>query len=138
MNIKHYPITNISQVEKFYSKKDGVSVKHVCTTEFHDVIADVFYRSTPHPKFGNKYFAVLFIDGKPHIANADKVENLTFGMIENDEGDLEYSQYRHDYKKFKNGNMIDGGRDYIKSCGRVFVYVVRDGIMKSFGVNNAQ
>ena len=129
MNIKHYPITNISQVEQFYSEKDGVPVKHVCTTEFNNAIADVFYRSTPHPKFGNKYFALLFRDDKLFIANADQVEDLTFGMVENDEGNLEYSQYRHDYKSFKNGNMIDGGRDYIRSSGNVKVFVVRDGRM---------
>jgi hypothetical protein len=136
MNIKHYPITNISQAEKLYSEQDGVPVKHVCTTEFHDVIADVFYRETPHPEFGNKYFALLFRDDKLYIANADQVEDLTFGMVENDEGDLEYSQYRHDYKSFKNGNMIDGGRDYIRSSGKVRVFVVRDGIMKHYGAND--
>jgi hypothetical protein len=56
-------------------------------------------------------------------------------MVENDEGNLEYSFYRHDYKSFKNGNMIDGGRDYIRSSGKVKVFVVRDGVMKHFGAN---
>jgi len=136
MNIVHYPITNIKKVEELYSEKDGVPIKHVCTTEFGDSIRDVFYRDTPHPKFGNRYFAVLFRDDVPYIANADEVEKLTFGLVQNDNGDMEYSRSRHDYKQFKNGNMIDGGRDYIRSCGRVFVYVVRDGKMISHGVNN--
>lgn len=136
MNIKHYPITNISQVEKLYSEKDGVQIKHVCTTEFGDSIVDVFYRDTPHPKFGNRYFAVLFRDNVPYIANADEVEKLTFGLVQNDDGDMEYSRSRHDYKEFKNGNMIDGGRDYIRSSGKVFVYVVRDGKMIRHGVND--
>lgn len=136
MNIVHYPITNIKKVEELYSEKDGVPVKHVCTTEFGDSIVDIFYRDTPHPKFGNRYFAVLFRDNVPYIANADEVEKLTFGLVQNDNGDMEYSRSRHDYKKFKNGNMIDGGRDYIRSCGRVFVYVVRDGKMIRHGVNN--
>ena len=136
MNIVHYPITNIKKVEELYSEKDGVPVKHVCTTEFGDSIVDIFYRDTPHPKFGNRYFAVLFRDNVPYIANADEVEKLTFGLVQNDDGDMEYSRSRHDYKKFKNGNMIDGGRDYIRSCGRVFVYVVRDGKMIRHGVNN--
>ena len=136
MNIKHYPITNIQKVEQLYSEKDGVPVKHVCSTEFSDgIIADVFYRATSHPKFGNKYFAILFRDDKPYIANADRVEDLTFGMVENDDGDLEYSRSRHDYKSFKNGNMVDGGRDYIRSNGKVLVFVVRDGIMKHYGTD---
>ena len=136
MIIKHYPITKIEQVEKVYSEKDGVPVKHVCTTEFRDFVADVFYRETPHPDFGNKYFAILFREDQPYIANADQIENFTFGMVENDEGDLEYSQSRHDYKSFQNGNMIDGGRDYIRSSGKVKVFTVRDGKMVNFSTGN--
>lgn len=137
--IKHYPITNTSKVEQLYSEKDGVPVKHVCTTEFADnIVADIFYRETPHPDFGNKYFAILFRDDVAYIANADQVENLTFGMVTNDDGDLEYSRSRHDYKSFNNGNMIDGGRDYIRSSGQVKIYVVRDGKMTTFGVSNNQ
>jgi hypothetical protein len=128
MNIKHYPITNITQAEQLYSEKDRVPITYVCTTELSNgYIGDIFYRDTPHPKFGNKYFALFFRDDKLYIANADQVEDLTFGVVENDEGNLEYSQYRHDYKSFKNGNMIDGGRDYIRSSGKVKVFVVRNG-----------
>lgn len=133
MNIKHYPITNTKKVEELYSEKDGVPVKHVCSTEFGDSIVDIFYRETPHPKFGNRYFAVFFRDNVPYIASADDVEKLTFGLVQNDDGDMEYSRSRHDYKQFKNGNMIDGGRAYIRSSGKVLVYVVRDGIMTHFG-----
>lgn len=136
MIIKHYPLTNTSQVEKVYSEKDGVPVKHVCSTEFRDFVADVFYRETPHPDFGNKYFAILFRDDIPYVANADQIENFTFGMVENDDGQLEYSQSRHDYKSFENGNMIDGGRDYIRSSGKVKIFVVKDGKMINFSTGN--
>lgn len=128
MNIKHYPITNITQAEQLYSEKDRVPITYVCTTELSNgYIGDIFYRDTPHPKFGNKYFALFFRDDKLYIANADQVEDLTFGVVENDYGNLEYSQYRHDYKSFKNGNMIDGGRDYIRSSGNIKIFVVRNG-----------
>ena len=137
MNIKHYPITNITQAEQLYSEKDRVTITYVCTTELSNgYIGDIFYRDTPHPKFGNKYFALFFRDDKLYIANADQVEDLTFGMVENDEGNLEYSQYRHDYKSFHNGNMIDGGRDYIRSSGKVKVFVVRNGRMTHYGAND--
>ena len=64
------------------------------------------------------------------ITNADKVEDFEFGLIEDDDGNLQYSAHRHDYKKFENGNMIDGGRSYIKSSGcPVYMYVVRHGKM---------
>lgn len=130
MDIKHEPIFKTQQLEKLYSDKDGVPVKYVCTTEFQDIsLADIFYRETPHPEFGNKYFA-LYMRGKDlMITNADSVESLWFGLVENDDKCLEYSSHRHDFKKFNNGNMIDGGRAYIKSSGCVQTYVIRDGQM---------
>lgn len=127
--IKHYPITKTDKVAKLYSDKDGVPVKYVCTTEFlyPDDPADIFYRETPHPKFGNKYFGIRFVGNDPYIFNSDDIEKFTFGMVENDDGDLEYSQFRHECKTFKNGNMIDGGRDYIRSSGKYKAYSVRNG-----------
>lgn len=128
--IKHYSVTKYEKTAKQYSEKDGVNVKYVCTTEWNNgFIADIFYRETPHPEFGNKYFAIYFKGDEAYITNADSVEKLTFGMVENDEGELEYSQYRHEYKSFKNGNMIDGGRDYIRSSGNAQIFVVRNGEM---------
>ena len=127
--IKHYPISKTEQVVQHYSDKDGVPVKYVCTTEFlyPDQPADIFYRKTPHPKFGNKYFGIRFVGNDPYIFNADDIEKFTFGMVENDDGNLEYSQFRHECKTFKNGNMIDGGRSYIRSSGKFTVYNVRNG-----------
>ena len=63
------------------------------------------------------------------ICNADNVEELEFGVVENDAGQLEYSQRHHDYKSFDNGNMIDGGRVYIRTSGCTAAYCVRDGEM---------
>jgi len=40
-------------------------------------------------------------------------------------------------KKFENGNMIDGGRSYIKSSGcPVYMHVVRDGEMVKEALEN--
>lgn len=135
MNIKHQPVFKTAQVEALYSEKDGVPVKYVCTTEFGDGdmrLVDIFYRETPHPEFGNKYFALFNRGEDVMIGNADQVEDMTFGMVVNDDNELEYSRYRHEYKKFKNGNMIDGGRAYIKSIGKTLVFQVRDGEMMNY------
>jgi hypothetical protein len=50
-------------------------------------------------------------------------------MVEDDDGNMQYSQYRHDFKSFNNGNIIDGGRSYIRHSGKVDVYTVKDGEM---------
>lgn len=131
MTIKHYPVFDTEKVEGLYGDKDGVPVRYVCTTDINrsDMPVDVFFRETPHPEFGNRYFG-LFYDhsGRVMITNADRVEEFEFGMVENDSGDLEYSRSHHDYKRFENGNMIDGGRQYIRSSANgCMVYHIKDG-----------
>jgi hypothetical protein len=119
MNIEHFPLFDTAKVEQIYSEKDGVDVKYVCTTDLRasDVPVDVFYRATPHPQFGNRYFGLYWdhVRDCTMITNADVVESLNFGMIEVD-GKYYYSQSHHDYKVVGD-KMIDGGRIYVKSSG---------------------
>jgi hypothetical protein len=121
MKIKHEPIFDTKFVEEIYSKKDGVPVKYVCTSAPNrsaTYAADIFYRETPHPEFGNRYFALYqnaFADDiQVMITNADKIEDLDFEMIEVD-GMYHYSQHRHDYRGVGNGIAIDGGREYYRA-----------------------
>jgi len=131
MNIKHHPLFNTEEVCKRYSEKDGVDVTYVCTTDLvaSDVPVDVYYRETPHPEFGNRYFGLYHDNYRDAvmITNADIVETFEFGMVKNDNSELEYSQSHHDYKLFENGSMIDGGRVYIRSSLIADVYKIKDG-----------
>lgn len=124
MNIKHRPIFDTEKVCKIYSEKDGVPVKYICTsaTSAHaEYAADIFYRETPHPEFGNRYFG-LYVNPYAEnaqfmITNADTIENLDFDMVEV-EGDLHYSQHRHDF--YSVGDVsIDGGRSYLRRVGNI-------------------
>jgi hypothetical protein len=140
MNIKHYPLFNTEEVCNHYSEKDGVEVKYVCTTDLvaSDVPVDVYYRSTRHPEFGNHYFGLYYdyVRDATMITNADMVEDFVFGVVKNDEGELEYSQSHHDYKRFENGNMIDGGRVYIRtSKGADASYKVKEGEFVNDGLD---
>jgi len=129
MNIQHEPLFDTAKVESIYSEKDGVEVKYVCTTDLKasDVPVDVFYRATPHPEFGNRYFGIYHdhVRDCTMITNADIVEELEFGMIEAD-GKYYYSQSHHDYKVVE-GKMIDGGRAYIRSSGGATVMRITNG-----------
>jgi len=133
--IKHLPITNTNKVIEHYTDKDGVPISYVCTTDFKmsDRPVDIFYRETPHPKFGNRYFGIApnYEDGSYVIFNADEIENFSFGLVLDDDGNLQYSQSHHDYKSFDNGNMIDGGRAYIRGSGKISYYRIKDGEMVS-------
>lgn len=129
--IIHKPIFDTKKVEKIYSEKDGVPVKYVCTSatnEHADFACDVFYRETPHPKFGNRYFGLFYSgNGTLLIGNADPIEKLDFAMIEDSSGNLHYSAHRHDYKAVED-KMVDGGRSYVRTNGCETVsYKVKDG-----------
>jgi hypothetical protein len=93
-----------------------------------DVPVDVYYRETPHPQFGNRYFGLYYDTVRDHmmITNADVVEELEFGMV-NDGSVWHYSQSHHDYKSFPNGAMIDGGRAYVRSNKGAILMFVKDG-----------
>lgn len=122
MNIKHSPIFDTKRVCELYSKKDGVPVTYICTSALggEAQAMDIFYRETPHPEFGNRYFGLyrnqhFASDGTIMITNADKIEDVEFGMIEGPAG-WEYSQHRHDYRQVGNC-AVDGGRAYFRRVG---------------------
>jgi hypothetical protein len=129
MNIQHYPQFDTANVIAHYEQKDGVPITYICTSDLtaSDVPFDIFYRTTPHPEFGNRYFG-LYLSPRTNnlmITNADKIEELEFGMIEVD-GKYYYSQSHHDYKVV-GGKMIDGGRAYIRTSGGSDVFKIQDG-----------
>lgn len=134
MNIQHNPYLDVEKAAKLYSEKDGVDIRYVCTsaiTSYAAHAADIFYRETPHPQFGNRYFGLFRdIDGKLLIGAADNIENLEFNMVEVD-GSLHYSQHRHDYRVV-GGVAIDGGRSYLRRSGDLSTPVkqlkVKDGV----------
>ena len=128
MDIKHPKIFDTDTVESHYTEKDGVPVKYVCTTDLKasDRPADIFYRSTPHPEFGNRYFGLLRNNDQVLITNADMVEDFEFGMIKDKHNQWFYSSSHHDCI-FIDGKMIDGGRKYIRSTGTDGVFKIKNG-----------
>ena len=119
MKILHNPQFNTEKVTEHYTKKDGVPVRYVCTTDLDesDKPIDIYYRDTPHPDFGNYYFG-LFADGdRMMICKADTVEKYNFGLLGKEDSDeWVYSQSHHDFVETDSG-YIDGGRVYIKRGG---------------------
>lgn len=138
MKIRHKPIFDPLAAEEIYSKKDGVPVKYVCTSgnKSSTYAMDIFYRDTPHPEFGNRYFGLynsrdtdFYNMSHIMITTADWVEDLTFGMIKS-EGYWHYSSHRWDMVQTDVG-FVDGGREYCRRGGNpvpdATFFVVRDG-----------
>ena len=132
MEINRRPILNPVKVCDLYTKKDGVPVTYLISTQKSrgTPVADIFYRDTPHPDFGNSYFG-LYYSGENvlMITGADWVEDLKFGMIKCN-GLWEYSQHVHDFRQ-TNCGFIDGGREYIRVGGgtvpEVTIFKVKNG-----------
>ena len=119
MNIHHRPILDTKRVCELYSAKDGVPVTYVCTSALGSEAQamDIFYRETPHPEFGNRYFGLYHGSVGIMITNADKIESVEFGMKEHN-GEWHYSQHRHDF--YTVGDVsLDGGRAYFRCVGNV-------------------
>ena len=79
MNIKHKPQFNIEKVTAHYTKKDGVPVHYVCTSDIDesDKVLDIYYRDTPHPEYNNYYFGLYADeDDRMMICKADTIEIL--------------------------------------------------------------
>ena len=131
MNVKHAPLFDTKKIEEIYTKKDGVTVTYVCTTDLNnsDVPFDIFYRETPHPEFGNRYFGIGYVRESVMIIGADRVELYDFGMIQDNDGDWWYSQSHHECHMI-DGKMIDGGRAYIRGNG-FEVFKVKNGKLVS-------
>lgn len=135
MKINHRPILDTARVIAEYQKRDGVPIKYVCTTALNhgSLAADIFFRDTPHPTFGNRYFGLYrnqYADNTViEITNADCIEQLMFNMVEVN-GQYHYSQHRHDYNEVED-IAIDGGRAYFKLTGNLnhdrMTFIVRDG-----------
>lgn len=121
MNIHHRPMLDVEKVAQHYSEKDGVPIRYVCTSALGSEAQamDIFYRETPHPEFGNRYFGLFYsvaYDGLA-ITNADAIEEAEFGMKEHN-GEWHYSQHRHDF--YTIGDVsLDGGRAYFRCVGNV-------------------
>ena len=139
MNVLNEPLFDIDRVTKLYTEKDGVPVKYVCTSapnENATYAADIYYRETPHPQFGNHYFGLFYSPASTQlmITNADTIEDLTFTAIySNVSEQWVYSQHRHDYREVPGENIaIDGGRSYVRMAGdfnsaKVKTLIVKDG-----------
>lgn len=131
--IHHRPLLDVDVIIAHYSEKDGVPVSYVCTSapnEYADYAVDVFYRETPHPVYGNRYFGLYRTNAQVYITNLDNIEGLYFNCIEV-EGQWHYSQHRHDCH-FVGDVAIDGGRSYNRYVGNMDhpkkCFVIKDGV----------
>lgn len=90
---------------------------------------DVFYQPNPDTSKGHtNYFGIFQRRGETLICNAESAFSEAIYGIVLKSGEVMVSRYRHDCV-MKEGHMIDGGRDYIRTgaSGRGVIVKVVDG-----------
>ena len=76
---------------------------------------DVFYQPNPDTAAGHThYFGMFRRDDNVYITEASTAFSDPITGVLTDSGEIIVSRYRHNYVE-KQGKMIDGGRDYIRS-----------------------
>lgn len=79
--------------------------------------ADIFYSPYPDKSKGHThYFGIIFDGPVSYITGGDSAFSQTITGIDNGDGTVSVSRYRHDFTPGLNG-AIDGGRDYLKVSG---------------------
>ncbi len=91
---------------------------------------DVFYQPNPDVSKGHTHYFGMYISerGDLMISNAESAFSEPIAGILTESGEVIVSRYRHDYVQ-KDGQVIDGGRDYVRSSGGKFVNItMKDGV----------
>ena len=120
-------------VAKIEELKHATYMGHWCIKTEHgwsERPVDVFYVAKPDKKKGHKhYFGILLRDGQTFICDATSAFSEPMTGVLAADGEVLVSRYRHDCQ-MKNGIMVDGGRDYLRSSASVNLMTVT--------VNNAE
>ena len=125
----HFNKDGIVKIEDFYGAMYmGYWTIKEANGNWSNSPVDVFYQPNPDVSKGHSHYFGMYRDGlKAMICNAESAFSEPITGILTEDGEVIVSRYRHDCV-FKEGYMIDGGRDYTRSSGGKFVNVtVKDG-----------
>jgi hypothetical protein len=109
--------------EKYGAKYMGYWATKNSRGGWNDSPVDVFYQPKPDTSKGHTHYFGMFIETDPYtgqstgsvyITEASSAFSESITGVLTDSGEVIVSRYRHNYVE-KQGKMIDGGRDYIRS-----------------------
>ena len=125
----HFSADSIRKIEDMYKAK---YMGHWCTKTpsgiWNEMPLDVFYQPNPKVEEGHTHYFGLYRNyaGEVRITSADSAFSDPIVGVLCEDGEVIVSRYRHDYQE-KDGKIIDGGRDYLKtSIGGQLVNITVD------------
>ena len=113
--------------ERYGAKYMGYWCTKNTRGQWNESPVDVFYQPNPDISKGHtNYFGMFVRDASVYITEASTAFSDPISGIPTDDGEVIVSRYRHDYVT-KDGRMIDGGRDYVRTSLHPTVMVTVDG-----------
>jgi hypothetical protein len=97
MAIIHNPVANTEAIINHFSDWN-TTVTYVCTRDLYraeediNIHVDIFHQWPKDPVKLNTYFGYWNANNQGWYCDADNIEDYTFAMVPNANGDLEYSQ----------------------------------------------
>jgi len=118
-------------IQKIEEKYGAKYMGYWCTKSprghWNESPVDVFYVENPDTSKGHtNYFGMFVRDESVYITEASTAFSDPISGIPTDDGEVIVSRYRHDCVT-KDGRMIDGGRDYVRSSMHPTVRITVDG-----------
>jgi hypothetical protein len=112
------PIVKITSV---LEKHPGSSYVGQCPLkqtngQMTDWVADIFYDPNPNKELGHgHYFAIYFMNGKSYITGAEHVESLRFTGTYDNNGNIVFPLFRHDFRYFNNTSCFCDGSHWTEN-----------------------
>lgn len=136
--IKHNPLYSLTiPVDDIAAVEPNANVNYICSTELTQggQVMDIWRTDLPFvsTRLGEtvtEYLAVSLNESAipwPYIPSKEEVESLTFIMVPDEEGNLQYSRGQGDRIEIHSDSIVDGGRFDPTYEGDVITYRIVDG-----------
>lgn len=122
----HTNFAPIVKREYILKKHPGTSYVGQCPLKLRngqmsDWVADIFYNPNPNKALGHgHYFAIYFRDGHMYITGANHVESLRFTGTVDDNGNIVFPMFQHDFRYFNNSTCFCDGSHWTENSDGTF------------------
>lgn len=127
MKIAHAPVLPVEGIQAQLYEKYGNEYSYVCTTSIPSdlpvMLFDVYWD-------GERYVGAHYCKDTATVfsQHLPDFEELLFACVMDDRGYWAYSESHTDYREFKNGNIIQGGRNFTYANGEVRFFQPDEGV----------
>lgn len=109
---------NIEVIENKFSAQYICDMCLPTATGWSTTPAQIYWQEKPPADFSNYFGILINFKGELLITSAKALVDIDIPAIRVGD-EILFSRYRHDFRLADNGASIDGGRDYVKTSGKI-------------------